>query len=50
MPINVQEAYRNPTGPEKKILLAHNNQDTKSIEHERILREKGQVMYKGRPS
>jgi hypothetical protein len=38
-------------GQEKKILLSHNNQNTKRT-GERILKaagEKGQVTYKGRP-
>jgi hypothetical protein len=30
MPMNIQEAYR--TGPEKKFLLSHNNQNTNCTE------------------
>ena len=51
MPINVQEAYRTPHGPEKKFLPSHNNQTPNAQNKERILKvvkEKGQVTYKGR--
>jgi hypothetical protein len=38
------------TGPEKKILLPHNNQNTKSTEQRKTIkaaREKSHVKYKG---
>ena len=50
--------YKKPTehqidGPKKKILLPHNNQNTKLQNKERILktaRENYQVTYKGKPT
>ena len=39
-------------GSENKILLSHNNQNTKCIEQRKNIkhvRAKGQVTYKGRP-
>ncbi|EDL00072.1 mCG144886, partial [Mus musculus] len=39
------------TGPEKKFFLSYNNQNTKCTKQRMLkaVREKGQVIYKGRP-
>jgi hypothetical protein len=53
MTIYVREYYRTPNRPEKKILLPHNNQNSKHTEQRNnfksFLGEEDQITYKGKP-
>ena len=51
MPINIQEGYRTLNRLDQKLLLSHNNQNTKCTKQRKNIKSskrKSQVTYKGR--